>query len=202
VSPIKGPKSPANWPKIMNESDFDEIIDEPLLTDDGLLNPVCLAQLDAAIKNMPPTHERLAGDGEWNTPRWTFLREITGYLAHWAVRQIGCERTYDKTPFPPKLENVVGYLDACIRPRFDRQEMALLSLCDISRMLHEILMEEKFFLAWNDSTVLVNWLDLDALIHNVCVSIRNERRAFDAFDKAFEEDWERDHGAADLGAGI
>lgn len=186
----------------MNESDFDEIIDEPLLTDDGFINPVCMAQLDAAITAMPPTHERLAGEPEWSTPRWTFLREITGHLAHWAIRQIGCNQSHDKTPFPPKLENVIGYLDACIRSRFDQEEMARLSLCEINRLLHDILYEEKIVLSWNDVNVLPGWLDLDALFHNVCISIRNERRAFDAFDKEFEEDWEREHGAADLGAGI
>lgn len=103
--------------------------------------------LDAAIASVPPAYERLAGNAEWNTPRWTFLREITGYLAHWAVRQIGCNQSHDKTPFPPKLENVIGYLDACIRSRFDQLEVAKLSLCDTNRLLHDILMPEKFFLA-------------------------------------------------------
>jgi hypothetical protein len=167
----------------MNE-DF-EFIDEPLMTDDGLLNPVCIAKLKAAIENMPPTYERLADDSEWNTPRYTSLREITGHLAHWAVRQVS-----DKTPYPPGLENVIGFLDACIRSRFNN-EMALLSLCDINKLLHEVLMPKTFFQAWNDSKVLAGWLDLHALLHNVCISIRTERRANDAFDRKFEAE----HGA-------
>jgi hypothetical protein len=195
VSPIKAPKSPANWPKIMNENDFDKIIDEPLLTDDGLLNPVCMAQLDAAIKNMPPTHERLAGDDEWSRKRVTYWREITGYLANWAVRQI---EEHDNTPFPPGLEKVIGYLSACIRPKFDQLGYAWMSLCDINRLLHDILYEEKIIASWNDANVLPGWLDIDALFHNVCLSIRDERREFDAFNRRFDAE----NLEYDLGAGI
>lgn len=176
----------------MND-DF-EMISEPLLTDEGLVNPVCIAQLEAAIKNMPETYERLADEPEWNTPRWTFLREVTSYVAHWAIRNIARP---DNTPTPPGLEGVIGYLHACIRPRFNECEMAELSLCDINRLLHEILMPEKFFQVWNDERVLKGWLDLHALLHNVCVSIRNERRKNDVFDKQFEaEHADFGHGEA------
>lgn len=130
---------------------------------------------------MPPTYERLASDNEWNTPRLVFLREITGYLAHWAIRQIDQS---DQTPFPPGLEVAIGFVDRCLRPRFDTNEMAKLSLCDINKLLHETLMQEPFFLAWNDAKILKGWIDLHALLHNVCISIRDERRTFDAFDKA------------------
>jgi hypothetical protein len=161
------------------------ILSQPFLTEEGFVNPACMQELDAAIRNIPPTHERLAGDPEWSTPRVTYFREITGYLANWAVRQIGEK---DSTPFPPGLEKVIGYLSACIRPKFDECGYTEMSLCDVSRMLHEILMEDKTFVSWNDENVLKGWLDLDALVHNVCLSIREERRAFDAFNRRFDEE--------------
>jgi hypothetical protein len=168
----------------MKEDDI-HILSQPLLTEEGFVNPACMQELETALLNTPPIHERTAGDPEWNTPRITYYREITGYVAHWAVRQI---EEGDKTPFPPGLEKVIGYLTACIRPKFDETGWAELSLCDIGQMLHDILMEDKTFLSWNDANVLKGWLDLDAFIGNVCCSIRNERRAFDEFNREFEEE--------------
>jgi len=169
----------------VNKDDI-PILSQPFLTEEGFINPACMAELEAAIRNTPPIHVRAANDAEWTTPRITTYREITGYLAQWAVRQID---ECDETPFPPGLEKVIGYLTACIRPKFDQQGWAELSLCDISRMLHEILMEDKTFQSWNDAKVLKGWLDLDALIGNVCRSIRDERRAFDEFSREFDERW-------------
>jgi hypothetical protein len=36
-----------------------------------------------------------------------------------------------------------------------------------------------------------DFIDLDALLHNVCLDIRLERRASDAFNKQFEEEWQK-----------
>ena len=164
-----------------------QFIEAPMMTEDGLLNPVFEAELAAAINAIPKTYERLSEDPEWNTPRLTYYREITGYFANWAVRQIDHP---DNTPFPPGLEKMVGYLTACIRPRFSEGHgWGELSLCDINRMLHEILWPEAIFQSWNDKEVLPGWLDLDALLRNVCISIRDERRHFDAFNAKFEDGW-------------
>lgn len=165
---------------------------QPLVTDEGFLNPACMNELEAAIRNIPPAYERLKNDVEWTTKRWTFKKEITGYFAHWAVRQL------ETTPFAPKLETVIGFLHHCLKDCFDSNDMALLSLCDINYLLHKILMPEKIFLDWNDAFILKDWLDLDALLHNVCISIRNERRINDEFDKRFEAE----NITYDLGSGI
>ncbi len=159
-------------------------IETPMLTEDGFVSPVFEAELEAAIKNVCTlASERLAGDPEWNTPRWTMWREVTGYFALWAVRQI---EHPDTTPFPPGLENMVGYLAACTRSKFDAQGMAELSLCDIEQMLFDILWPEKIFQSWNEAEVLPGWLDLHALLRNVCLSIRNERREHARFDLRFD----------------
>src|SRR5208337_3646257 len=147
-------------------------------------SPVFEAELFAAINGAwDDATRRCEEDPEWNTPRWTHWREVVGYFTHWAVRQIEC---HDKTPFPPGLEKMVGYLSACIRPRFDKQTMALLSLIDIERMLIEVLWPMETFQSWNKAEVLPGWLDLHALLRNVCCSIRNERREFDRFNLRFD----------------
>lgn len=63
------------------------MISQPFLTEEGFVNEACWKELCAAIKNMPKTHERLSGDPEWNTPKWTSYRDITANLAYWAVHQ-------------------------------------------------------------------------------------------------------------------
>ena len=166
-----------------------EILSQPLLTDEGFINEACINELTAATVNMPPTYIRLKDDPEWNTPKYTSWREITGYLAHWSVRQIDSD-----TPYPPGLEKMIGYLSACIQPKFDKFGFTDLSLCDINKILHDILMPEKIFKSWNDEKVLPGWLDLDALLHNICVSIRNERREFDRFNRKFDEKYETTNG--------
>jgi len=163
--------------------DHIEFIDEPLLTEDGLVNPVCIAKLEAAIENMPNISERTAGEPEWETPHWLSWRQILGALAHWAVRQIAPE---DDTAMPPHFVEVLGFFAACTRPKFDKHGLAQMSLRDVAAMLYDVLMPEPLFLAWNDCEQLKGWMDLDALITNVCVSIRNELRANAEFEREFE----------------
>ncbi len=193
----------------MSDDPFDDIpmLPEPLLTEEGFENPNFMPALSAAIANMPETYDRLADDPEWNTPRWTFYREIVGALAQWAIRNISDDGRdddlnvipLDSPPFPPDLEKVLGYVSACLKKQFMELNtcdplvgMAEVSLCDINRMLHEILTIEEFapFMAWNTKETMGEvWLDLSALLHNTCLTIRNERRDHDRFNKEFEESW-------------
>jgi hypothetical protein len=165
-----------------------EFIDEPLLTDEGFVNPVYLAQLESAIMNMPNIYERTSGDPEWETKHYIYWRQITGGLAHWAIRNIS---TLDDTPFPPKLESVIGFLSTCIRPKFDKEGCTQLSLRDVAKLLYDTLMPEKIFLDWNDAKILPGWLDLDALVCGVCVGIRNEWRTNAEFDRKFEAEYSK-----------
>jgi len=169
-----------------NPLDGIPMLKQPLVTEDGFLNEACMNELEGAFAAMPPDHIRLAGDSEWNTKRITNWREITGGLAHWAVRQIP---ETDDTPFPPGLEKMLGLLTAIIRPKFDKMAWAELSLCDISKMLHDALWDEPIFQSWNDEKVLPGWLDLDALLRNVCLVIRQDRRASDKFNADFEAEY-------------
>lgn len=173
----------------MNESEF-EMIPEPFLTEEGFVNPACMNALAAAIDGIPPTYERLAGDPEWSKPGWLFRWQITASLAKWAIWQ---------SPYhmPEHLMDVVGYLDACLRRDvvWNSIGMAQLSLVQINKLLHDILMDKgvTYFDVWNvpkkgkHETKFTSahdgpedpdydFIDLHALLHNVCLDIRDELR--------------------------
>lgn len=195
----------------MTDSPLDDIpmLPEPMFTEEGFENPNFMPALTAAINNMPESYERLANEPEWNTPRWTNYRDVVGALAQWAIRNIPDDDRdddlnvimLDSPPFPPDLEKVLGYVSACLKPQFMKLNTcdplvgcAKVSLCDINHMLHEILTIEEFapFMAWNTEEAMgKGWLDLSALLHNTCLTIRDERRANDLFDKKFEEKYGR-----------
>lgn len=136
-----------------------------------------------------PTYERLKDKAEWSTPQPTFKDEIVGAFAKWAIRQ-------SPIGIPVGLENVCGYLDACLSKDIAWENgMAELSLCDINKLLHDTLMDKnvKFFDDWNrsqaekdgnvdcprntDMDPYHDFIDLDALLHNVCIDIRDDRRS-------------------------
>lgn len=188
----------------MNEDKI-PILKHPLTTEDGTLNPLCMGELAEAIDAFGTTHQRLKDDPEWSIPQWTFRHQITGAFAMWACRQ---------SPYgvPDGLETVCKYLDASLKTAAEwkvghpTEGMAEVSLCDVSRMLHEILMDQGIeqFDAWNrckvgDTPEIQfssrfdgpgdpdrDFIDLHALLHNVCITIRNERREDARFDAAFE----------------
>ena len=83
-------------------------ISEPLKTSDGFLNPVAMKELEDKIINMPKTYERLNDDSEWNQKRWVFVKDITSYLAKWAISQ-------SPYHYPERLDEVVKYLHACLK---------------------------------------------------------------------------------------
>lgn len=190
----------------MNEPD--EMLSQPLLTEEGFLNPACMNELSAAISSMGKTHIRLSSDPEWKVKKdkWTFKSEIVGAFAMWACRQ---------SPYgvPDGLENVCKYLSASLESCAlwsDNVGMAECSLCEINSWLYEILYNQgvEEFDAWNRCKVGdtpdiqfssrydgernpdYDFIDLDALLHNVCVSIRDERRK----NRAFDEKFEAEHG--------
>lgn len=166
-------------------------LSQPLLTDEGFLNEACMNELTAAINNVPPIHVRGKDDPEWSTKRWTLLRDITGFLAFAAIHNIAIDE--GGPAIPPKLETAICLVHSYIRKHFDTCEMAELSLCDIAKMLHDIIHTEEIFLRWNDEKYLKGWLDLDALISLVCNLIKNDRREFDRFNEEFEKNYKEKH---------
>ena len=185
-----------------------EMLSQPFLTDEGAVNPACMNELEAAIDGMDKTYKRLSRNEEWSRKAYTFRKDIIANFAHWAVRL----SPYD---VPEDLGKVLGYLGACLKTYFpwDSNDMLQLSLCEINRALYEILYEQRVtaFDAWNHCKVGDtpeiqfscqfdgpldpdrDFVDLDALLHEVCIGIRLERRDFDRFNAEFEaEQRERD----------
>lgn len=180
-----------------------EMISQPLMDSQGRLNPACMNELISTIGAMGKTHERLAGDSEWDLKKdqWTTPSEITGAFSKWACRQ---------SPYgvPDGLENVCKYLHACLlkERKWETSGMEELSLNEISRIIHSILYEQGVveFNLWNRCRVGDtpdiqfssrydgkknpdrDFIDLDALLHNVCLDIRDERRKNKAFNDKFD----------------
>lgn len=198
----------------MNNEDDMHIIKEPLLTDDGFVNPVCMAELESVIKNMPNIHGRTSNDPEWNKTHCVSRKDITGALAKWAIRQ-------SPYTWPDNLEGVIKYLDACLKRDIawsplgvPNDGIATLSLRDVAKLLYDILYEQGFapFDDWNkckkgDTPELKftssfegagdpdrDFIDLDALITNVCIELRTHFREHARFDKEFEEKYGRQIG--------
>lgn len=183
--------------------DKKDMLEQPLLDAGGNVNPMCIAEMQEIIERAGKTHQRLRGDPEWDTAKahWTTPKDIVGAFAMWACRQ---------SPYgvPDGLENVCKYLYACLRKarKWATGGMEEMSLCDINALIYGILYEQGVaeFDAWNackagDTPDIMftsrfdgerdpdrDFIDLDALLHNVCISIRDERRRNKAFDDAFE----------------
>lgn len=174
---------------------FEEIeqINKPLLNSDGSLNLDFLKELKQVIDSLPNVTPRLASDPEWNTKEenWTFRQEIIGAFALWACR-------LSPHGVPDGLEVVCKYLNECLKREYNWARMEELSLCEIHRALDDILLKNgiKQFKDWakaksgkTDPTNFLtafggthcpddDFMDLNALILNVCMTIRDERRAF------------------------
>lgn len=175
------------------EENFDEFIDESLFTEDGFINPVAQNKLENAIKNMKPSYERLANDHEWSAKRWTFIKEILGSFAKYSIQL---------SPYgmPENLEKVLKYLEACLRKSYEwdvveGKHWAQISLCEINKMLHDILGDFNLVLEWNEKKKDTrrdpddpdtDFIDIHALFHQVCIDIRTDRREFDRFNEEFE----------------
>jgi hypothetical protein len=178
----------------MKEEDFDgiEFIDESLLTEDGFLNPVCINKLNSFILHLPKSYERLANDGEWNVKKWTGKKDILGSFAKWAccLSPYGC---------PNGLDKVINYLSVCLDKDIIWNDcgrgikLAELSLCEINKVLYDILYEQGITIFDNWNKPKKDWrkegldefpqndsdydfISLDALLHGVCLDIRNDRR--------------------------
>ena len=167
------------------------MLTQPLLTEDGYINQACMNELEQALLNAPPTYKRLLNDPEWTKKDWLFIDNIPGSLAKWAIRQ--CDT------IPPNLETVLKFTLECFKifAKQDKESIFLSdgimvnwSLCEINEKLHACLMDLKYFKEWNDEQKLKQWIDLDALLHNVCLDFRTERRENDRFETKFKMEQE------------
>lgn len=198
--------TPPPIPPKKNLQDDVEMMSQPLMTDEGFLNEACMNELGALLARIPKEYDRLADDPEWSTKKdmWIFKHDIVGAFAKCAC--IGSP--YD---CPDHLNEVCGYLNASLATYFpwDENNMCNLSLCEINKALHDILADGSisYFDAWNEpkkdkgqkikfvsrlsgpEDPDYDYICIDALLRNVCLDIRMERRANRVFDRGFEQDW-------------
>jgi hypothetical protein len=180
------------WPLKMKKEIHDKIpmLTQPLTTEEGFLNEACMNELNAAILNIPETHKRLKDDPEWMTPQCISDIDILGALADSAIKCFGGA--------PPNLEAIVNYTKVELRTQLfketcdgeaDRFRLTYMSLCQINKFLWDILGELDIFIDWNDSNKYKNWIDTSAVLHNVCIAVRNDRRHFVAFNEKFDREY-------------
>lgn len=183
------------------------MIDEPLFNPDGSVNTNAIVKLEDAITETIP---RRINDQEWNEKCWTFKKEITGAFAGNAVRA---------SPYscPDDLEKIINYLDACFTlDVFSKltMDMVEISLNEIEAFLHKYLDDLPQFVQWNErknkreghgftsahSPKLKpddDFIDLDALIRNVCIQIRTQRREEKLFNEKFEREQKQEQKERD-----
>lgn len=179
-----------------------KMLEHALLDEDGNINPMAMGEFSEEISAMGETYQRLRNDPEWSLRenRWTFKSDIVGAFAKWACRQ---------SPYgvPDGLETVCKYLNSALSSvtRWREDGLTEASLCDINRWLHEILMNQgiELFDAWNEPKIKngsefhfvsryseydhnpdEDFICLAALLHNVAIEIRDERRKNKAFEEA------------------
>ena len=190
-----------------DELDKMHLLSQPLLTEEGFVNPACMNELENVIMNMSETYDRLKDDPEWGEQLgWTFISNITGSLARWAVNQ-------SSYSWPDDLDVVIKYLHECLAVELEKlpddlkhqdrdlSGMYNITLCEINKLLHDILDDDPYVMAWNEPKVSsgpgyekrhecphpdFGFIDLSALFRNVCLDFRNDRRRNKAFDERFE----------------
>lgn len=146
--------------------------------------------------------ERLREDPEWFLPRWTHLKNLVEAFAHGCISADVWHKGYR---VPPNLETVLNHVAAKVWERWgEADELAELSLVTVEEFFRECVDSSPECLAWNEpadgSFVGVvtryspvperrDFIDLDALIRNAAVYLRNERRRSDEFDRKFDEQY-------------
>lgn len=166
-----------------------------------------MSDIEPAANDTVNNEPKLSADPEWSVGRLTVKKDIISSFAKMAVR-------LSPYPVPENLEVVLACLDASLSKNFKWNgagtdfEWLELSLCDIRIILHDILDGFESFTAWNNpkngSTPSIrfvsahdgpnrdpdnDFVDLNALIHQTAIEIRNERREFDAFNRKFEAEY-------------
>jgi len=169
-----------------NPLDKIHMLTQPLTTEEGFLNEACMNELNAFIRNIPETFERLKDEPEWNIKRYTTDIEILGTLANSAINQFG--------GMPPNLDIVINYTHVLLKKNIfperkdnDHFSMAQLSLCDINKLLWDYLGDVPEFNDWSDNKYK-HYMSLSACLHDVCITIRNRRRHGIAFNVQFERE--------------
>lgn len=155
------------------------------------------SKLDAAFEEASQkANERLWNDPEWSEPRFTMLKEIvTAFL----VGTMNADAWFEDYSLPPNIETVGNALCGAVSARYKTDNEGVnLSLLDLQAFYREFIDATPLCREWNDfpGSMFVSsmsatpkertFIDLDALVHNACMFIQGDRRAFDKFNADFD----------------
>jgi hypothetical protein len=164
----------------MDESKFDATVSLEDVIDDP-------SKLTAAFEQAAEAGERrLWDDAEWTEPRWIHLKTIVTAFAHGILT---ADAWFEWYSLPPNFDVVMNQLAASVWFRWGKQdEVVRLSLLDIEAFYREFIQTAPFCQEWNQyagSGFVTRYdavpkerqfIDLDALVRNAAVFIRNEWR--------------------------
>jgi hypothetical protein len=136
---------------------------------------------------------KLDADPEWATKKYVHAHTIVEAFAVGVIRADPWHRGYR---LPPNFEAVVNWIAFNVQKHWPRIEVPEVSLNELEQLFREWALEHPDFRAWNETTKMVgvvsrysavpderDFIDLDALIRNAVIHIRNEHRTNDDFER-------------------
>lgn len=173
-----------------NELKFDVVANlEDLIEDPGKLDEL-FAQADDA------NQRRLWDDPEWTAQRYTSLKEI---VTAFMVGVMNADQWFNGYSLPPNFETVVNAMCGAVVSKFGADEFRNVSLLDVEAFFNEFIDATPLCREWNDfpGSGFISaatpppkertFIDLGALVRNSAIYIRDDRRAFDAFNADFDK---------------
>ncbi|MCK9513700.1 MAG: hypothetical protein M0R28_21085 [Pigmentiphaga sp.] len=153
--------------------------------------------LEAADESMKA---QLAADPEWTERKYHHVHTLLTAFVYGIIAADPWHRGYR---LPPDFEGVVNFMSDCIQRKWPGEAVPQISLLEWEAFVWEWAPQHPSFRAWNvprDSTQLVaivhrfsdlpderDFIDLDALVRNSAVWLRNDTRRNEQFDYSFEE---------------
>ena len=148
--------------------------------------------------------KRLLADLEWTKPKGTHVHILVRAFMHGVISADPWHKNYK---LPPDFESVVNWIAFNIQKTYGDAIVVQISLMEMEKKFREWAGRHKSFLKWGEpddgapiavvhacSPVLDkrDFIDLEALIRNASIFLRDKRQQEDAFDRKFKAenpDW-------------
>lgn len=153
-------------------------------------------EIDEAINEHK---KRLEQDPEWNIPKYYHIHTlVTAFI----VGIMNADVWHKNYRIPPNVENVVNWISFNLQRHFKNDEIVKISLIEYKKLVSSWAYENPNFRKWNESDdetpiAIVSryssipdkrdFIDLDVIIHNASIFLRDEKRKNEAFDREFDE---------------
>jgi hypothetical protein len=164
---------------------------------------------DIIEKVCQESREALFDDPEWTTKKWFHIKTLIEAIS---VGIISADPYHFGYYLPKNYEKVMNYYIENIENIFNKQECIEICLIKIEGLNKKILMKCPEFVEWNNIESPENarfidrytptynnkqFMDLDAVLRNASVYLRDYIRKTEAFDKKFEEEWKKSNPEQD-----